>query len=299
MLKPLTFVSSLLGSLCIGTCAWATPTVSVPEFKNTVTNAWWWQGPVARDLSHALANELQSAGGLQIVERQNINAVLSEQELTELGIVKKNSPTAAKQGQMKGAQYIVLGTITSYDTTTDMNSSGGGMSFLGFGGRKQTTTTKDYVAIDIRVVDSTTGTVVGHRTVEGRASNSSVQKNNGGSLAPVAGLAAAFIPGMGSAGYAAAGAAATFRYDNNSTQSKRTPAAEAIRGAIIEASDYVSCVLTPTGNCLAKFAAKDSARRTSTRSVLSLSGSDLQSITSQVGNDSSVSDIDGDDDMNY
>jgi len=251
----------------------ALPTVSVPEFKNTVTNAWWWQGPVAKDLSSALANELQSAGGLQIVERKNIKAVLSEQELADLGIVRQDSPTAAKAGQMKGAQYIVLGTVTSYDTTTDASSSGNGMSFMGFGGRKQQTITKDYVAIDIRVVDSTTGEVIGHRTVEGRAKNTSEQKNNGGSLAPLAGLAAGFIPGMGSAGYAATAAAGTFRYDNNSSKSTRTPAGEAIRGAIIEASDYVSCVLTPVGNCMAKFTAKDNARRENTRSVLKLSGS--------------------------
>ena len=279
--------------------ALAAPTVSVPEFKNTVTNAWWWQGPVARDLSHALANELQSAGGLQIVERQNIKAVLSEQELAELGIVPKSSPTAAQKGQMKGAQYIILGTVTSYDTSTDVNSSGGGMSFMGFGGRKQTTITKDYVAIDIRVVDSTTGSIVGHRTVEGRARNSSVQKNNGGSLAPVAGLAAAFIPGMGNAGYAAAGAAATFRYDNNSTQASRTPAGEAIRAAIIEASDYVSCVLTPVGNCLAEFNAKDSARRASTRNVLSLSGSGSTSMTSAPDGASGASNNFDEDESDY
>ena len=144
---------------------------------------------------------------------------------------------------------------------------------MGFGGRQQKTTTKDYVAIDIRVVDSTTGEIIGHRTVEGRATNTSEQKNNGGSLAPAAGLAAAFIPGMGRGGYAATAAASTFRYDNNSSKSSRTPAGEAIRGAIIEASDYVSCVLTPVGNCMAKFSAKDNARRERTRSVLDLSGS--------------------------
>ena len=115
----------------------ALPTVSVPEFKNTVNQVWWWRGPVARDLSHALANELQSAGGLQIVERRNLDTVLSEQELAELGIVQKNSPTAAQKGRMKGAQYIVLGTITAYDRTTDLSSSGNGMSFMGLGGRKQ------------------------------------------------------------------------------------------------------------------------------------------------------------------
>ena len=46
------------------------PTVSVPEFKNNVSSAWWWQGPVAQDMAHALANELQGTGELKIVERQ-------------------------------------------------------------------------------------------------------------------------------------------------------------------------------------------------------------------------------------
>ena len=42
------------------------PTVSVPDFKNSVTQrTWWWQGPVATDLAAALANELQASGSLQ------------------------------------------------------------------------------------------------------------------------------------------------------------------------------------------------------------------------------------------
>ncbi|MFN9913629.1 MAG: hypothetical protein ACK53L_13640, partial [Pirellulaceae bacterium] len=38
------------------------PTISVPEFKNTITGNWWWQGPVAKDLAQALANELAASG---------------------------------------------------------------------------------------------------------------------------------------------------------------------------------------------------------------------------------------------
>ena len=90
-----------------------TPTVSVPDFKNNVTGTWWWQGPVAQDLSSALANELAATGDLKVVERRQLGQVLSEQELAELGIVPKASPTAAKKGQMTGARYIVLGTVTS------------------------------------------------------------------------------------------------------------------------------------------------------------------------------------------
>jgi curli biogenesis system outer membrane secretion channel CsgG len=163
-------------SLVTPMAAHAQPTVSVPDFKNNVTGAWWWQGPVAQDLSHALANELAATGDIKVVERRNLSQVLSEQELAELGIVRQSSPTAARKGQMTGARYIILGTVTSYDTSTNVESKGSGMSFLGFGGAKQNTVTQDYVAIDIRVVDSTTGEVVGSRTVEGRASNTMEQK---------------------------------------------------------------------------------------------------------------------------
>ena len=245
------------------------PTVSVPEFKNNVTGAWWWQGPVAEDMAHALANELQATGELKIVERRNLGQVLSEQELAALGIVKK-SPTSAKQGQMTGAKYIVLGTVTSFESNTDVESKGGGMSFMGFGGSKQTTTTKDYVAIDIRVVDSTTGEIVGARTVEGRASNSVEQKQRSGSLLPAAGLVAGFVPGMSSAGYAATAAAGTFSFDNNSTTANRTPVAKAIRAALISASNYVSCLLAPQGDCMAAFEAQDRERRAKTLGTLQL-----------------------------
>lgn len=245
------------------------PTVSVPEFKNNVTGAWWWQGPVAQDMAHALANELQATGELKLVERRNLGQVLSEQELAALGIVKK-SATSAQQGQMTGAKYIVLGTVTSFESNTDIESKGGGMSFMGFGGSKQTTTTKDYVAIDIRVVDSTTGEIVGARTVEGRASNSVEQKQRSGSLLPAAGLVAGFVPGMSSAGYAATAAAGTFSFDNNSTTANRTPVAKAIRAALISASNYVSCLLVPQGDCMASFEAQDRERRAKTLGTLEL-----------------------------
>lgn len=245
------------------------PTVSVPEFKNNVTGAWWWQGPVAEDMAHALANELQATGELKIVERRNLGQVLSEQELAALGIVKK-SPTSAQQGQMTGAKYIVLGTVTSFESNTDVESKGGGMSFMGFGGSKQTTTTKDYVAIDIRVVDSTTGEIVGARTIEGRASNSIEQKQRSGSLLPAAGLVAGFVPGMSSAGYAATAAAGTFSFDNNSTTANRTPVAKAIRAALISASNYVSCLLAPQGDCMAALEAQDRERRAKTLGTLQL-----------------------------
>jgi curli biogenesis system outer membrane secretion channel CsgG len=246
------------------------PTVSVPAFKNTVTQpTWWWQGPVAEDLAAALANELQGTGALQVVERKQLKDVLSEQELAELGIVKKG-PDAARKGQMRGARYIVLGTVTSYETNVEQKQSGSSFGLLGFGKQNQQLETKDYVAIDIRVVDSTTGEVVGSRTVEGRASNTASASSSGVNLLPAAGLALWMAPNMGRTGQALTGAAGTLNFGSNQAQAQRTPAGKAIRAALIDASEYVSCVLVPQGDCLARFEQQDQERRQRTRGVLQL-----------------------------
>jgi curli biogenesis system outer membrane secretion channel CsgG len=246
------------------------PTVSVPDFKNDVTGrTWWWQGPVARDMAAALANELQGTGDLQVVERQKLGAVLSEQELAELGIVRRDA-SAAQKGQMTGARYIVLGTITSYDSNVEQAGSGSGFGFMGFGRRKSEEVTKDYVAIDIRVVDSTTGEIVAARTVEGRATSTARAQEQGGSLLPVAGAALLLAPNMGRTGQVLTGAAGTLNFSSSSSEANRTPAAKAIRAALVEASDYVSCVLVPKGDCLARFSARDQQRRERTRDVLQL-----------------------------
>jgi curli biogenesis system outer membrane secretion channel CsgG len=248
----------------------ARPTVSVPDFKNTVTpSTWWWQGPVATDLAHALANELQATGDLQVVERQNLGAVLSEQEMAELGLVRKGA-TAARKGQLTGARYIVLGTVTSFDSGVGEKGSSSNFGLLGFGNNKQQLETQDYVAIDVRVVDSTTGEVVGARTVEGRASNVAAAQQKGVSLLPAAAGALLLFPNMGRTGQVLTGAAGTLNFGNSSSEVQRTPPAKALRAALINASDYVACVLAPRGNCLARYAAQDQQRRDRTGGVLRL-----------------------------
>jgi len=246
------------------------PTVSVPDFKNTVTpSTWWWQGPVATDLAHALANELQATGAVQVVERNNVGAVLSEQEMAELGLVRKG-PNAARKGQLTGARYLVLGTVTSYDSNVSEKGSGSNFGLLGFGNNQQQLETQDYVAIDVRVVDSTSGEVIGSRTVEGRASNVATARQNGVSLLPAAAGALLLFPNMGRTGQVLTGAAGTLNFGNSATQYQRTPPAKALRAALIDAADYVGCVVAPVNNCLARYAALDQQRRDRTGGVLRL-----------------------------
>jgi curli biogenesis system outer membrane secretion channel CsgG len=180
-------------------------------------------------------------GDLKVVERSNLKEVLSEQELTDLGIVRKD-PNAAQRGQTTGARSIVLGTVTSYDSNVESKNSGSNFGLLSFGTKQQQVETKDDVAIDIRVVDSTTGEVVGRRTVEGRASNSAEAKEQGVSQVLT-------------------GAVGTLNFGSNNAQTQRTPAAKAIRAALIDPSSYVSCLLVPRDNCMASFEVQDQQRR--------------------------------------
>lgn len=68
----------------------------------------------------------------------------------------------------------------------------------------------------------------------------------------------------------ALGAAATFSYGEPSSETSRTPAAKAIRAALIDGADYVNCLLVLRDGCLAAYEQQDAARRSRTRDVLQL-----------------------------
>lgn len=249
-LKAVVAFATLGMGLSTGAAAWAQsqPTISVPEFKNE-TNWWWWGGSnTARELAAALSNELTATGKFKVVERQKLGAVLSEQELAQLGLVRKG--TGAQTGQLTGSQYIILGQVTAYEEDVAEESTGariGGINIggvrLGGGGRKEKK--QAYVAVDLRVVDSTTGEVVHSRTIEGRATSEAQ-----------AGDAGISFQGVNLGG--------------DRSQAKRAPVGKALRAALVEATDYLSCVMVDKGSCLAKFEAKEQKRREGTRGVLEL-----------------------------
>ena len=99
------------------------PRISVPDFKNeTNSNWWWWNSNTSQQLADALSNELTSTGKFTVVERQKLGAVLSEQELAQAGLVRKE--TGAKKGELTGAKYIILGKVTAYEEGVNKESGG-------------------------------------------------------------------------------------------------------------------------------------------------------------------------------
>ena len=221
-------------------------TISVPSFKNE-SSWWWWRSGTSRQLADALSNELTSTGKFTVVERQKLGEVLSEQELAELGLVKQE--TAAQKGQLTGAKYIVLGKVTSYEEGVSTESGGQNfginLGLIRVGNDSNTSKQQAYVAIDLRVVDSTTGEVVYARTVEGRATSESESASNSVGILGIS-------------------------TGNNSQKTNKAPVGKALRAGLIEITNYLSCVMVDQDTCISEYEAKEERRRNNTLDVLDL-----------------------------
>lgn len=231
------FKQMILGVALLGASAAVMaqkPSIGVAEFKNE-SGAGWWRGGVGWELSGMLANELAATGDFNVVERSKLESVLAEQDLGASGRV--SSSTSARIGKLTGAQYLVMGTVTSYEEGT--SSKGGGIAFKGIslGGKKS----KAYIAVDIRVVNSTTGEIDFVRTIEGEA------KSGGMSV------------GLYRGGFG-----------GSLANENKTPAGKAIRAALVLTTDYLSCVMVQRNGCESKFEAADQRRREKTRSALDI-----------------------------
>jgi len=66
-------------------------TIAVKKITNNAGSIWWWRPSLSKKLSDMLANELKSTGHFTLVERQSINQVLDEQELSDLGITRQST----------------------------------------------------------------------------------------------------------------------------------------------------------------------------------------------------------------
>ncbi len=227
MRKTALLATSLL--FCVSSAFAAKPVLAVSEFKNE-THAYWWTSDVGNDLAGMLTNELAGTEKFKMVERHNLGAVLDEQDLASSGRVSKS--TGAKLGKMTGAQYVVVATVTSFDSKA--SGTAGGISFhgIGVGGKHQ----EAYIAVDLRVIDTTTGEVEFTRTVEARSSSNGIGVS-------------AYRGGFG-------GALAS---------ESNTPTGKAIRGVVVEISDYLACAMVDKDQCLQEFSAKEKARRQKTK----------------------------------
>ncbi len=210
--------------------------LGVLRFTNH-TNAGWWSMSVGEELSDMLASELVSVGSFDVLERKEIEAVLGEQDLGASGRI--DSATKAKIGQIKGAKYLVAATVSSYEEDTKGTGGGVRLGGVSLGGKQQ----KAYIAIDLKVIDTTTGAIVDARTLEAEAKGQ--------------GLAA----GLSYRSFSVRGGS----YE-------KTPAGKAIRACVIYLSEYLDCALVQgkSASCMKKWNEMERKRRERTKGVIDI-----------------------------
>ena len=224
----------LMFSIGVGIVEAKKPVIGVVEFSNT-SGAYWWRGGMGWELSGMVTSELSSGQKFDVVERNKLESVLTEQNLGASGRVQKG--TAAKIGKITGAQYLVMGTVTAYEES--VKGTGGGIRLgpVSLGGKKESA----YISIDLRVVDSTTGKVAFNRAIEANSS--------GGGLG---------------------GGLSWGQFSGNLGGFEKKPAGKAVRACIMEIVEYLECAMVDKGNCMSEYHAKEQRRKAKTKKSITL-----------------------------
>ncbi len=121
------------------------------KVRTPIPDASW---NIGDGLTEMLISELFKTSRFIMVERSALADVVKEQELGQTGLVRKE--TAAKVGEVLGAQLLVAGAVTEFEA-----KSGGGGGGVGFSGLNLAMKTSSaHVGVDIRLVDASTGQIL-------------------------------------------------------------------------------------------------------------------------------------------
>jgi curli biogenesis system outer membrane secretion channel CsgG len=115
---------------------------------------------LGKGVADMLATALVKSGKFMVIERQELEKVMAEQRLGTSGAVTPE--TATKVGQILGVEMIVVGSITEFGIKERKIS--GGISALGGAGLNTKTAR---AAVDIRLVNTTSGEIVAAETKDG------------------------------------------------------------------------------------------------------------------------------------
>ncbi|MFH0827955.1 MAG: CsgG/HfaB family protein [Candidatus Omnitrophota bacterium] len=190
--------------------------IAVADFDVKAAKAY---GEIGSGLREMLVTALINSSRFRVMERQVLNAVMQEQQLGASGAAAPGQ-TGAQRGQIKTADIIVTAAVTEFEPQASGGGGGlGGGGTIGgslFGAIIGGSMNKAHMALDLRIIDTSTSEVLAATRVQGQATDIA-----GGLFAGVLGS----VPlGIGLGGYA------------------NTPMEKAIRVCIIEAVKYIAQV---------------------------------------------------------
>ena len=187
--------------------------IAVADFDVKAAKATFEIGSGLREM---LITALMNSNRFSVVERQALSAVMQEQELAASGAAQAGG--GAQRGKIKTADIIVTAAVTEFEPQASGGSAGigGGGSIASgiLGGLLGASLNKAHMALDLRIVDTSTSEVLAATRVQGQASD----------------IAGGFMGGfLGSWGLG-----------GGLTAYANTPMEKAIRICIIEAVRYIS-----------------------------------------------------------
>jgi len=170
---------------------------------------------IGTGLREMLITALVNSNRFRVVERQALDSVMQEQELAASGAAQ---PGGVQRGQIKTADILVTAAVTEFEPQASGGAAGigggGGVGSGVLGALLGGSMNKAHMALDIRVIDTSTSEVLAATRVQGQASDVS------------GGLMAGFLGNWALGG-------GLRMYAN-------TPMEKAIRICIIEAVRYIS-----------------------------------------------------------
>lgn len=194
--------------------------VAVADFDVKAAKA---HGEIGTGLREMLVTALINSNRFSVLERQALSAVMQEQELSASGAAQTGAG-GPQRGKIKTADLIITAAVTEFEPQASGGAGGiGGGGSVGsgvLGGLLGATMNKSHMALDIRIIDSSTSEVLAATRVQGQASDVS------GAI--MAGFLGSWGLGAGLSGYA------------------NTPMEKAIRVCIIEAVRYIAQTVPPT-----------------------------------------------------
>ncbi len=152
-------------------CAGPKKRVAILRFGGTGKYGAYEGWDVGEAIAGQLATALQATDCFIIADRMVLSEVLREQELGLAGVV--GSESASRAGRLIGAQVLIKGEITEFETGKKGKGLNLGFGFsniplgLRVGGNRNTA----HIAVDLRMIDASTGEIIYSETITSEAKN--------------------------------------------------------------------------------------------------------------------------------
>jgi curli biogenesis system outer membrane secretion channel CsgG len=137
--------------------------IAVSQFDDRTGSGYQSLGEGMADM---LVTALVKSSKFSVIERKEIERIIHEQQFGESFMVTPES--AAKVGQLLGAELFVIGSVSEFGQKE--STIGGGISILGGG----ISTKKSRAVVDIRLVNTTTGEIIASESQEGTESSTGI-----------------------------------------------------------------------------------------------------------------------------